>query len=475
MTVFSFLVFLGLFTLIGLSSAAKSRGNKADYYVASATIKPWLIGMSAFATQSSGYMFIGVIGFTYTTGLAAFWLMVGWLLGDFIASTRIHRRLREAAERTGEVSYAGVLSHWYGQNYTTLQRVIGIISLIFLTTYASAQLLAGGKALHVLLQWPDWSGAVAGAVMVAAYTMAGGIRASIWTDAAQATVMLFAMGLLLFIGTREAGGIGAVADSLQQIEGYTDWIPPSLAIPGLAGLLLFILGWMFGGASVIGQPQVMVRFIALDDAKNMNTTRVWYYVWFGVFYLLATGVGMLSRIYLSGADFDAELALPTMAMELLHPVFVGLVLAGVFAATMSTADSVVLSCSAAVTHDILPFTEERLWVLKATTITIILCALGFALFNSGSVFSLVIFSWAALASAFAPLLIAHCFGVKTSQRASILALFSGLAAALGWRLAGQHDWLYEGTIGILVGCLVLFIAGRQPQESAAPSVANVSG
>ena len=95
--------------------------------------------------------------------------------------------------------------------------------------------------------------------------------------------------------------------------------------------------------------------MSLDSSDSMRRARCWYYLWFTAFYCMATGVGLLSRVYLvDTAAFDAELALPTMALELLPPVLVGLILAGVFAATMSTADSLVLSCSAALTHDLLP-------------------------------------------------------------------------------------------------------------------------
>ncbi|MFO7495109.1 MAG: hypothetical protein R6X05_05685, partial [Desulfobacterales bacterium] len=74
-------------------------------YLASSNIRPSLAGLSAVATNNSGYMFIGVIGFTYVTGLAAMWLMVGWILGDFLASLFIHRRLREVtAPRSGHRS-----------------------------------------------------------------------------------------------------------------------------------------------------------------------------------------------------------------------------------------------------------------------------------------------------------------------------------------------------------------------------------
>lgn len=458
----SFIAFLLGFTLIGLSSAWKSRGTAEDYYLASGSIKPWLVGLSAVATNNSGYMFIGVIGYTYATGLASIWLMIGWIVGDFLSSMFVHSRLKDAATRTGEVSYAGVLSHWYGADNSRLQRLIGFISLFFLLAYASAQLVAGSKALHVLFEWPMWAGAVLGAVLVTVYCFAGGIRASIWTDAAQSMVMIVSMALLMIFATVSLGGIGDVVTMMQGVEGFLDWFPQDLALPGIAGGVLFALSWLFAGFSVIGQPHIMVRFMTLNNLGEMRKARVYYYLWFSAFYLLATAVGLLSRIYLGeSSNFDAELALPVMAQQLFPPVLVGLVLAGIFASTMSTADSLVLSCSAAITNDLLPKKVERPLLIKLATVGIACAALCWALINEQSVFSLVIMAWSGLASAFAPLLIFLCLGRNPSQMLSIIAVVTGLLVAILWRYMGWQSAVYEGLPGILAGLAILSFSLRK--------------
>lgn len=457
----SFLVFLSVFTLIGVSSALKSRGTKQDYYLASGSVPPALVGLSAVATNNSGYMFIGVIGYTYVTGLASIWLMLGWITGDLIASFLVHSRLKQATVRSGEVSYPGVLSNWYGDDNPALQHLMGAISMLFLLAYASAQLVAGSKALHVLFDWPIWAGAVTGAVLVMLYCFAGGIRASIWTDCAQSVVMIVAMGLMLFVGVQSFGGLGPAIAEMRQVDHFLDWFPQDLVVPGLTGGLLFAVSWLFAGFSVVGQPHIMVRFMALNDHRRMVHARLWYYLWFLAFYAMATGVGMLSRIYLAdGGSFDAELALPTMALELLPPALVGLVLAGIFAATMSTADSLILSCSAALTHDLLPHKIERTALIKASTVVITLCALAWALSNRQSVFSLVIMAWSGLASAFVPLLVVQCSGLRPTYPVSMVAMLSGLSVAIGWRMLGWHSGIYEGLPGILAGLLVFFLLSR---------------
>ncbi len=465
--IFSFLVFLAAFTVIGLASSLFSRGTRHDYYLADGTVKPWLVGLSAVATNNSGYMFIGVIGYTYATGLPAIWLMIGWIAGDFLGSTFVHARLRAATAGSDEVSYAGVLSTWYGRGQPTLQRVIGGISLAFLLCYASAQLVAGSKALHVLFGWPLWAGSVIGAVMVALYCFAGGIRASIWTDAAQSVVMIVSMSVLLGVAIAALGGPAASWDRLSAIPDYMDWFPRDLPVPGIAGPLLFAAGWMVAGLSVIGQPHIMVRFMTLADGSSMRTARAWYYLWFSAFYAMATAVGLLSRIYLPGGDgFDAELALPTMAQHLLSPWLVGLILAGIFAATMSTADSLILSCSASITHDLLPHRIEHGLLIKLTTILTTGVALAFALANVESVFNMVILAWSGLGSAFAPLLVMLCLGRNPSQRLAVIAVIAGFLSALLWRYFGLHAYIFEGLPGVAVGLLVLSAAPKTPQYFA---------
>lgn len=468
MTLLSFLLFLLAFLAIGLFSATRSRGTKNDYYLASRAVPPALVGLSAVATNNSGYMFIGVIGFTYATGLPAIWLMVGWILGDFLASLFLYRHLREVAERTGEPSFAGVLSRWQGAERPLLRIAAALLTLLFLGAYAAAQLHAGGKALHALFGWDPRSGSILSAIMVALYCSAGGIRASIWTDAAQSLVMVVAMGLLLAVAVAGLGGIGPAWQAMDAIPGYLDWFPGDLLLPGAAGMALFVVGWLFAGLSVIGQPHILVRFMALDHPENLWRARAYYYSFFTVFYAMATGVGLLSRLYLPDlAALDPELALPSMARMLLPAVLVGLILAGIFAATMSTADSLILSCSAALTHDLLPRRLERRGEIRAATLAVTLLALAIALAETQSVFSLVILAWSTLASAFGPLLLVQARGRHVGEMHALAMMLIGAGTALLWRQLNLHDDLYEGMPGILAGLTAY--AAPQMWRSLVPS------
>ncbi len=471
-----FVAALAFFVVVGLASVASSRGTKVDYYLASRSVSPAMAGLSAIATNNSGYMFIGLMGFTYSVGLASLWLMAGWIIGDFLMSLVIHDRLRRRTAHLDEVTFAAVLARWGGGDYRHLRRIVAVVTVLFLGAYAAAQLNAGGKALQAVFGWRPESGAVLVAVIVAAYCMAGGIRASIWTDVAQSIVMLVAMAAMLWAAVASTGGVAAAWDSLAAIPGYLDPFPPELLLPGFGGAALFVLGWLFAGMSVIGQPHIMVRFMALDSAGSLARTRSYYYGFYVVFYGMAAGVGLLSRVLLPDlGNLDPELALPTMAITLLPALAAGVVLAGIFAATMSTADSLVLSCSSALTHDLLPMRLERPVALKLVTVAVVALALGIALNGTQSVFVLVIFAWSTLASAFGPLLWVYARGQRVGEAEAILMMLAGVAVALGWRWLGWQDMVYEGLPGMLAGWMTFqLLRGLRPQAMSSTGPERVS-
>ena len=93
MIIASFIVFLMAFAGIGVAAAFKSDHSYADYLVAGRRISPALVGLSAMATNNSGYLFIGAIGYTYGSGLESLWVMFAWMAGDALASCFIHKKM----------------------------------------------------------------------------------------------------------------------------------------------------------------------------------------------------------------------------------------------------------------------------------------------------------------------------------------------------------------------------------------------
>lgn len=462
MEVAGFLFFLTLFIVIGLWSTRKKTGKANDYLLAGGEVGPLLTALSAAATKNSGYMFIGLIGYIYQFGLSAIWLICGFLFGDLIAYFVVHKKLREATKETGAQSFAELISRWHGGHDRKLQATIGVITLVFLSIYAAAQLNAGGKALHALFDWHPSSGAWIGAGLILVYCLNGGLRASIWTDAAQSVLMMLAMLVLLGSAIQHAGGPGVFVEKLDTVSPlFLDFGVERFG--SLGATALFAVGWLFNGIGVTGQPQVMVRFMALDDPRHMRKTGFYYFLWSGLFLSTTLVVGLASRIYIPQvSSFDAELALPTLAQNLLPGLAVGLVLGGIFSATLSTIDSQVLSCSAVLSDDFKLGRGVR--AKRISTLAVVAVSLTIALFAPANVFTLVILAWSALACTLGPLVIAKALGKRPSVKLALIMMAVGFTTAMVWRATGLNQQLYEGTPGILAALLVCFLFERSSRK-----------
>ena len=449
----SFLFFLLLFVVVGAASVLYRKSNTADYLLAGRQVSPWLTALSAAATENSGYMFIGMIGYTYIVGISSLWFLYGFIAGIISISFFVHPMVRTESAKQGVVSYPALISQWGGRNFRLVRLLSSVFILAFLSVYAAAQLKAGGKALFVLFEWPEYTGALIGALIILIYSFSGGLRASIWTDAAQSLLMILAMFVLLVLVISSVGGTGEFIRALDDVSPtYLNFFPTDSPYGVFFGPLLFIAGWVFCGFGTVGQPHVMVRFMAMDDVAHMQRVRIYYALWTTVFYTLTLFVGLATRAFLTeAADFDPELALPTLARDLAPGILAGLILAGVFAASMSTADSQILSCSATLTHDLVP---KQFHSLRLTRLgTVLVCATAFliALYGEASVFTIVLVAWSALACVFGPILIVYSFGGRPSESTVIVMMMVGLAAMFAWRIFELHGDVFEALPGMLAG------------------------
>lgn len=463
-----------MFVGIGMYSARHKKSTTDDYLVASRSINPWFAALSAVATDNSGFMFIGLTGSCYLAGISGGWLMVGWIAGEWVAWRVVHQRLREKTERERIDTIPGFLAHGLSRP-RLVAGLAGLVTLAFLIVYTSAQFKAGSTALKEFDINPTL-GVVIGAAVVLMYCFSGGIRASIWTDVAQSVVMLASMLLLVSVAVWQLGGIGSAYHKMAALDGYDssgnitggflDLFPSGLRF----GFPLFLLGWVFAGLGMVGQPHIMVRAMVIDKAENMPKARRIYLSWYVVFAACCVLVGMLARIYLP-LEFDSivyskagavmklgqqELAFPRLANELLIGVLVGLMLAGVFAATISTADSQVLSCSAALSKDMVPNLGQTYTGLKISTVLVTAAALAMALFG-GTVFDRVVFAWSALAGALGPLMVVRAAGWRINTGQALAMMLAGLASVLIWRFELKwHGAIYDAMPGMLAGFAIYF-------------------
>ena len=452
----SFLFFLALFVAIGAYSATRAKKTADDYLLASRSIGPWMTAFSAVATNNSGFMFIGLIGMTYLEGISAAWIMVGWVGGDWLAWLVVHKKLRERSAAASLDTIPSFLAlDEKGQRSNLLALIAGLVTVVFLGTYAGAQLSAGSKALHVMFGWPHETGAILGAAVIVLYCFSGGIRASIWTDTVQSIVMMISMLLLSVVALEQLGGFQALWSQLRAIDPKLVQVIPDKQF----GFAPFLLGWFGAGLGVVGQPHVMIRAMAIRDPEEIKKARTIYFVWYWAFSAGCILVALTCRALLeipSGANFDQELALPQLALQLLPGVLVGVVLGGLFSATMSTADSQVLSCSASIAHDIFPSKKSDHYLLsRGATVGVTLLAVVIALYGSRNVFALVTLAWSLLASSLGPLMVVRVLNQPVSPIWGTAMMIGGATSALVWRYGLKFgDAVFDVLPGMLGGLLI---------------------
>ena len=449
----SFIAFLLLFTGVGIYSASLHKNTTTDYLLASRNVNPWMTGLSAFATAHSGGMFISTIGWTYQVGISSVWLLVGWFLGDYLAWFFVHKPLRIVSEETSSETIGAFLAQKPKEN-RSIAVVSALITIAFLGAYAAAQFLAGSKALHVIFGWNYNWGIILGAVIVVTYCFSGGIRASIWTDALQSVLMMVAMILLLVIAVAACGGLGGLWQQLAAIDPtLIDPIPQGLQY----GFGLFMLSWLVAGVGVVGQPHIMVRAMVLDNAEHIGITRNIYAISYVIFSTAAVIVGLSARVLLPGLinGGDPELALPQMAIALLPALLIGVILAGIFSAVVSTADSQILSCSAALTQDLFPKMAHSYKLVKVGTLIVTAIILAIALTSNKNMFALGVFAWSALASGLGPILMLRVWRLPVNSTVGVTMMLVGIATAAIWngvlQLSGS---IYEALPGMVAGFLV---------------------
>ena len=471
----SFLLFMSFFAGVGLASMRVKQDTTDDYLVAGRGMHPALAALSAVSTWNSGYMFIGFIGFIFVQGYSGIWIGLVSTLGQAVAWIWIYKFIQKEGNERGVRSLSSLVSKTTGAPEAKLA---GILSVIFLAIYAAAQLVAGGVALRAMLGWSEVAGILLGFVLVVAYCYAGGIRASIWTDAAQSCVMIVGSSILCYVAVSEVGGLSGLHNSLKGIDpGMVNLFPADLTF----GVTLWIGAFFLGGLGVAGQPQVVSRVMTLKDDKDRKEAAIWFFVWQTPFIALMFIIGLACRaIFLDLDASQAQDGLPLLAMEVLNPFLAGVILASIFAATMSTADSQVLACTAAITDDVKPEWAQEHKTTKLVTMVIAVfvtvIALGGQQFPGfgDSVFALVVLAVYGLGGIFVPLLLIRMMGYEPDTQHTIWMMVAALSAVVVWSLSPYGADIFPSIPAMSAAFATHFILCWKREESNAEPLGRYS-
>ena len=437
----SFVSYLVAVIAIGLWAARKGSNTQEDYFLAGRSFSPLVTALSAVSSGRSAWLLMGAAVAAWKLGLSAVWYFPGYIAVEALLFLTLGRRLRERSAEIDAITIPEFIARFSegpagrGTSRLPLRSIAALAVVLFLTTYVSAQLVAGGKALaHVVdVDGRTWGLTItAGIVLV--YTFLGGYRAVAFTDVLQAILMLTGLLVLPGLALHHVGGWDSLIERLRVID-------PAL-VSWQRGFWPLVSGLAIGLGS-IGNPHILVRYMSIRDPKELTTSAVIGTTWNVVMAGGALCMGLAGRaLYPNAEGFpegDTDYLFPLLAESLsneyLFAGFVGILLATLFAAIMSTCDSQLLVVASSLVRDFRS-DSNRGQGLGASRITVFLTLVVAVAMSFGAtrvVDSFVLASWAALGAAFGPILIVLLYRQRVTAGAAMIGILIGAAVSVLWQ------------------------------------------
>jgi sodium/proline symporter len=447
--------------LIGVGVwASRRNASVEDFYLAGRGLGPWVAAISASASSSSAWTLLGVSGAAYAWGLPALWLFPATIGGFLLNWLWVAPRLQALNAKEGAITLSAVVAPaGLGVQRTLVLRIAAAIIVFCFVFYVASQFEAAGKAFESVFGLSKDLSIVMGSVIVLVYTLLGGFWAVSITDTVQGLLMCIAAVVLPLAAFLAVGGTTELSTGLAALVG--DGSP--LAGLSLAACVLFVLGTLGIGIGYPGQPHVVNRFMALRDTQSLRRGRLIAIGWAVLVYAGMLLLGLSSRVLFAELG-DSEQVLFHAAGQLLPAVVAGVMLAAVLSAIMSTADSQLLVAASAISHDWRhgQAPEQGLARSRLTVVVVLLMATALALVWRADIFSRVLFAWAALGSAFGPILLLRLAGREISAAGTLMAMLTGfgLTVVLSWMPDAPGD-AAERILPFAVAFLLAYLSPRR--------------
>ena len=446
-------VYLAAMLLVGFAYS-KTNNDSADFYLGGRKMGPLVTAMSAEASDMSSWLLMGMPGLAYLTGIASpGWTAIGLALGTWLNWLIVARRLRRYSANLDAITVPQFLSLRFHDQRNLLNALGAVIIIVFFVPYTASGFAACGKLFHSLFGVDYMAAMLVSALVIVGYTILGGFRAVTTTDLIQSVVMSLALIAVLGYGIVVAGGWGAVVENAQSLSGYLTMAASHDAAAGTAASysLLDIVSTMAWGLGYFGMPHILLRFMAIEDEKKLVLSRRIATVWVVIAMTASIVIGMvglgMTRVgaleFLSGSSSETlivRIASLISQHGVLAAVLAGLILAGILAATMSTADSQLLAASSSVSEDLVKevfgvkmSSKATMWVARVTVIVISIIAVFLARDPNSSVFTIVSFAWAGFGATFAPAMLTALFWKRTTKWGVLAGMISGGAMVFIWK------------------------------------------
>ena len=472
----SIVLYLAFMVAVG-AWYTKRNTSTDDFYLGGRKLGPYATAMSAEASDMSSWLLMGLPGLAFFNGLAdPFWTAVGLAVGTWFNWLLVAKPLRYYSAELSAITVPEFFSLRFGDKKRLLQGLAAVVIIVFFVPYTASGFAACGKLFSSLFGWDYMACMVVSAVVIVGYTLLGGFLAASVTDLIQSIIMTIALAAVLVFGIFTAGGLNNVIANASQVAGYLKVTQMGNILTGEVSSygLLTIISTMAWGLGYFGMPHILLRFMAIEDASKLKISRRVGTVWVVISMFVAIFIGIVGY---GMAGFESASAAEAIIVSIaklisqhgvLAALLAGLILAGILASTMSTADSQLLAASSSVSHDLMCgllgkqlSQKQKMLVARLSLAVIAVFAVFLAQDPNSSVFTIVSFAWAGFGASFGPSMLCALFWKRTTWQGSLAGMLAGGVMVFVWKFLvkpmGGVWGIYELLPAFLVGLVAIVV------------------
>ena len=448
------ILYLCFVIVTGVMIGRRSKKSAEGFYLGGRGMGPLVTAMSAEASDMSSWLLMGLPGLAYLSGVAdAGWTAIGLAVGTYLNSLLVARKIRRYSVKLDAITIPSFISKRYGEKKPVIMCIASLIILIFFVPYVASGLAAIGKLFNSLFGWNYLLAVIIGTVVIISYTSVGGFSAVATMDLIQSIIMTCALVVITCFGMYQAGGLSTVIANIQELPGYLSFVQTHDASTNTAAPygLVTIVSTLAWGLGYFGMPHILVRFMAIRDENELKLSRRIASIWVVISMAVAICIGMIGygvsaagRIpMLEGSASETvivKIADLLSSYGIIPAIVAGLILAGILAATMSTADSQLLAAASAFSENLLQdvfgikLTQKQTMVVARLTVIIIAVIAAFlATDPNSSVFQIVSFAWAGFGATFGPAILFALFWKRSNRQGILAGLVAGGVMVFVWK------------------------------------------
>lgn len=486
--------YLAAMVLVGVYFSRKGSGeNSHEFYLGGRKLGPIVTAMSAEASDMSSYLLMGLPGLAYLCGVAEVgWTAIGLAVGTYLNWLIVAKRIRRYSAALGAITIPDFFSRRYRDDRHVLSCIAALLILVFFIPYTASGFKAVGTLFNSLFGVDYHAAMIVGAIVIIGYTVLGGFLAVSTTDLIQSIFMTIALLAVVLFGVDQVGGFGMVAENAKALPGYLNmtqgYDAANNAAASFGGLsIVSTLAW---GLGYFGMPHILLRFMAIEDEEKLSTSRRIASVWVVISMAVAVLIGIIGysvskagKIPFLTSSADSETIIIKMAdLMSQHCIFLalmaGIILAGILAATMSTADSQLLAAASSVSQDLMKGflgvklnAKTEMIVARLTVIGIAVIGVFLAWDPNSSVFRVVSFAWAGFGAAFGPTVLFALFWKRSNQWGALAGMVAGGGMVFVWKYIvapmGGVWSIYELLPAFIVASIAIVVVSLMTEKPGA--------